>query len=135
MAGSVLLILSCGTSDEDNSTSNNNSSKITPPAWIQGTWRYVDIPQTYSYRLTDNNICMVVQGSENCMKEYIELYENASVDVYTNVEQRISDTEYYCKITVSTASNIYHFQKLSDNTIKDVIMTNSVGSTVTLKKD
>lgn len=135
IASSVLLTLSCSSSDDDSSNnSNNNSSKITPPAWIQGIWKYAEIPQTYSYKLTNNNICMVYLGSENCMKEYIELYENASGNVYTNVEQRISDTEYYCKITVAGGSNIYHFVKVSNNTIKDVLMSNTIGSTVTLTR-
>ena len=136
MASAIVFTLSCSSSDDDSSNNlNNNSSKITPPAWIHGTWKYVDFPQTYSYKLTNNNICMVIPGGENCMKEYIELYENASGNVYTNVEQRISDTEYYCKITVASTSKIYHFQKVSENTIKDIIMTNSVGSTVLLKKE
>lgn len=136
MASAIVLTLSCSSSDDSSSNnSNSNSSKITPPAWIIGNWKYEEPHYPYSYRLSSNNICMVIQGSENCMKEYIELYENASGNVYTNVEQRISDTEYYCKITVASTSNIYHFQKVSENTIKDIIMTNSVGSTVLLKKE
>lgn len=133
MASAILLTLSCSSSD-DNSSNKNNSAKITPPAWIQGTWEPVETPSGLSYRFTNNNLCQVNIASEVCMKEYIELYENASGQVYTNVEQRISDSEYYCKITVASASNIYHFEKISNNTIKDVIMSNAVGSTVTLKK-
>lgn len=131
LASTVLLTLSCSSSSDDNS-SNNNSEKITPPVWIQGNWSYVDFPTSYSYRLSANNVCQITVASEVCMKEYIELYQNTNV--VTNVEQRITDTEYYCKITVQGASNIYHFEKISDNTIKDVIMSNSVGSTVTLTK-
>lgn len=132
LASIVLLTLSCSSSSDDNS-SNNNSSKITPPAWIQGTWSYVDFPASYSYKLSTNNVCQITVASEVCMKEYIELYQNTNA--MTNVEQRISDTEYYCKITIQGASNIYYFEKISDNTIKDVIMSNSVGSNVLLKKD
>lgn len=132
VANLVLLTLSCSSSDDNSSNNTNNNSKITPPAWIQGIWKYAEIPQTYSYKLTNNNICMVVASSENCMKEYIELYQGTNAT--TNVEQRISDTEYYCKITVASASNIYHFVKVSNNTVKDVIMSNTVGSTVTLTR-
>lgn len=132
MASSIVLTLSCSSSSDDNS-SNNNSLKITPPAWIIGNWKYEEPQYPYSYRLSSNNICMVIQGSENCMKEYIELYQNTNA--MTNVEQRISDAEYYCKITVQGSSNIYHFQKVSENTIKDVIMSNSSGTTVLLKKE
>lgn len=135
MASAIVLTLSCSSDDNSSNNANNNSSKITPPAWIQGTWKPVETPSGLSYRFSNNNLCQVNVASEVCMKEYIELYENASGQVYTNVEQRISDSEYYCKITVASASNIYHFEKISNNTIKDVIMSNSVGSTVLLKRD
>lgn len=129
----VSLSISCA-SDDNSSNNTNNNSKITPPNWIQGNWKYEEPHYPYSYRITNNNICQVTAASETCMKEYIELYQNTAGNIYTNVEQKITETEYYCKITVSSSSNIYHFEKLSNNTIKDVIMSNTVGSTVTLNK-
>lgn len=130
LTSTVLLTLSCSSSDDN--SSENNTSKITPPTWIQGSWKYEESHYPYSYRLTSNNICQVTAASENCMKEYIELYQGTNVT--TNVEQKITDSEYYCKVSVQGTSNIYHFQKVSNNTIKDVAMSDLTGSTVLLKK-
>lgn len=130
---SAFVLNSCAEYEDADSNSNNaSSSKITPPTWIQGTWKYEELPSSYEYKLNNNNICMVLAGSENCMKEYIELYNGTTAT--TNVEQRISDTEYYCKVSVQGASNIFHFQKVSENTIKDVIMSNSVGTVVLMRR-
>lgn len=66
------------------------------------------------------------------MKEYINVYKGTQVP--TKVTQEISDTEYKCSITVASSTNNFHFQKVSSNTIKDVNMSNSTGTTVLLKK-
>ena len=123
---SIVLTLSCS-SDDNSSSSNNSSSKITPPAWIQGTWVMEDVA-TYGYKFYTDDLCQIISSHENCMKEYINLYQGTNV--VTNVSQQISDTEYKCSITVSAITNNFHFQKISPNVIKDVNMSNSAGRDV-----
>lgn len=135
MASSVLLTLSCGTSD-DSSSNNNSSSKITPPAWIQGSYYHVyegSDAKNGGYRFYSDDICVLSYNSEVCMKGAIDMYQGTNI--YTNVEQSSTTTEYKCTITIGAQKTNYHFQKLSDNTIKDVIGSNSIGTTVLLKKE
>lgn len=136
IASSVLLTLSCSSSDDDSSNnSNNNSSKITPPAWIQGSYYHVSEgtdAKIGGYRFYSDDICVLSYTSEVCMKGTIDIYQGTNM--YTNVEQSSTTTEYKCTITIGAQKTNYHFQKLSDNTIKDVIASNTIGSTVILTR-
>ena len=137
MASSVLLTLSCGTSDDSSSNnSNNNSAKITPPVWIQGVYYQViegSDAKMGGYRFYSDDICVLAHTSETCMKGTFDVYQGTNL--YINVEQNITNTEYKCTINLGAQKINYHFQKVSDNTIKDVIMSNYVGSTILLKRD
>src|SRR5690554_2020023 len=138
IASSVLLTLSCGTSDDSssNNSNNNSSSKITPPTWIQGTYYQVfegSERKQFGYKFYSNDLCVLQYTHENCMQGSIDIYQGTNA--YTNVEQSITDTEYKCTITIQSQKLNYHFQKVSDNTIKDVNMSNSSGTTVLLKKE
>ena len=135
MASLLVLSVSCADivdAEIPTNNSNNNSSKITPPAWIQSTWIMKDSPST-GYKFTQNDICQVVNANDICQKSTIEF--NSSIGIETKVVQEVSDNEYKISITPGVGvTHNYHFQKISENTIKDVNMSNSVGSTVTLIK-
>lgn|SRR5690554_5381148 len=129
---SIVLTLSC--SSDDNSSSNS-SSKITPPAWIQGSYYQVyegSDSKVGGYRFYSDDVCVLAYTSETCMKGAIDVYRGT--DTYTNVEQSSTTTEYKCTITIGAQKINYHFQKVSDNTIKDVIMSNSLGRDALLVK-
>lgn len=137
MASAVVLSLSCSSSDENSDEnsdngSNNNSSKITPPAWIHGKW-LIDSSVQSGYSFYSDDICQLHIGSyENCMKEAVNIYNGTQV--FTNVEQYISETEYKCKITISSQVLNYHFVKINNTTIKDMGLLNTNGEGVLLFK-
>lgn len=133
LSTAMIFTVSCAeTVDSDSPQNNQTSSKITPPTWIQGTWIFEDVASN-GYKFKKDDVCQLIStGAETCMKEIINIYEGTQIQ--TNVDQRISDTEYYCKVTYSGASTIMHFQKVSDNKIKDINMSSSSGRTILLIK-
>lgn len=118
---SIVLTLSC--SSDDNSSSNS-SSKISPPAWIQGTWvdkeTYDVVGYKIGYVFRSDDVCMLNVSHETCWKETLALQDNIPNSPESKIDQKISDTEYKCSITVTGQTIHYHFQKVSSNTIKNV---------------
>lgn len=115
VANLVLLTLSCSSSDDNSSNNSNINSKITPPAWIQGSWEREDVPNM-GYTFYKDDLCNFIGGGQYCKKEYINLYQGTGVLI--NVTQDISDTNYKCSITVALETSNYHFQKIDTNTIR-----------------
>lgn len=126
MASLLVLSVSCADIVDAEIPTNNstNNSKITPPAWIQGTW--VD-KETYDltgykmgYIFRTDDVCMLNVSHETCWKESIDLHNNTPNAPKATVNQNISDTEYKCSITLASQTIHYNFQKVSSNTIKNI---------------
>src|SRR5690606_11148889 len=131
LACTIAFTVGCSSNDDNSYNNSNNNTNITPPAWIQGTW-LMEGSQNFGYKFYSNDICQTQLTLDTCMKEYINLYQGTQI--ITNVTQQISNTEYKCVVTVSSASNNFHFQKISANVIKDINMSNLYGHDVLLIK-
>ncbi|WCM42290.1 hypothetical protein MG290_01060 [Flavobacterium sp. CBA20B-1] len=121
MASSVLLTLSCGTSDDSssNNSNNNSSSKITPPAWIQGTWIKKGETDNVGYRFTSDDFCQLVILNEFCWKASMGVQNSDS-----SISQDISNTTYSIKYTAMGISSIFSFKQKSSS---EIIWTNANG--------
>ena len=118
----VFALSACSSSDDDGNNSSN--SQITPPSWIQGTWvdkeTYDVVGYKIGYIFRSDDVCMLNISTETCWKETLAIQDNIPNSPKSNVDQKISDTEYKCSITVTGQTIHYHFQKVSSNTIKNV---------------
>lgn len=113
----TILLFSCGDSDSD---SDDVSNKITPPSWITGT--YMDALGNYGYEFKLNDFCRLPRvnstpyGEVTCWKDAIDRYEN---ELFTEVEQEITDSYYSVKITIDINTFLYvGFDKVSDTRIE-----------------
>src|SRR5690606_27525829 len=110
MASLLVLSVSCADivdAEIPTNNSNNNSSKITPPAWIQGTWvekeAFDEIGYKIGFIFKSDDICMLNTSHEACWKETIDHTNSVPNYPYpVNVDQKISDTEYKCSITLAS---------------------------------
>lgn len=133
LASTVLLTLSCSFDDNSSNNANNNSSKITPPAWIQGTWAeegiYYDTGSVFGFKFVANDFCTVSPGSENC---YAYLLTSSQGQV--QIEQFISDNEYKAIMKTAGQSNtLFHLVKVNSSEIKNISIINNELSPVYIK--
>lgn len=116
LLGFIFLIsLSISSCSSDNDNSTNNNSSINPPDWIIGTWLLENSSVDSGFKFTDNDICLINITTQACNKETLELYENT--EIYTNVDEVISNDFYSIEITISSSVNSYEFEKVSDTEI------------------
>ncbi len=109
---------SCG--DSDNSPKNPNEDiSINPPEWIQGTWgtpanEFSEAVPTF--RFTKDDVITIAGMQELSNKENIK--SGKGVYDKIKVEETITDSAYYLKITFGANSIIYKFKKVTENKIK-----------------
>lgn len=118
----VFALGACSSSDDGN---NNSNSKITPPAWIQGSWGIeVDgLPSLAlgGYKFTADDACILQVGSsEHCWKENIAFNNSIPNSPKITVNQEISDSEYKLSITNMGQTLRLHFRKINSTTIRNV---------------
>lgn len=107
----VFLTLSCSSSDD-----NINSSQLTPPSWIHGTWARVYIDMDISIvepfcKFTSNKFCVITSNLETCMIE----------SELTTVSQTMTDSQYTFSFTNVGQTVSYEFIKISDTKIELVV--------------
>lgn len=116
-------MLSCSKKDE----TPENSIKISPPAWILGTWQQEGIGASTNFRFTSDDFCTGFYNTAfSCNKEML----NSAVksNAAANVKEISSDTQYSIEITIASQVVTYSFQKVSATKIKWV--NTSIGSDV-----
>lgn len=122
-----VVLLSCSGSD-DNGSVNQNENSINPPSWIQGNW-YLDGTTSYGFKFTSDDVCVIALSQSACNKESLSIYEGT--DVYTHVDEEMSDINYSVDITIGSNTTSYKFQKVSDTQIK---WMNSSAQTIYIKQ-
>lgn len=115
--GLILLIaLSISSCSSDDDNSGNNNSSINPPNWIQGTWLLENSTVNSGFKFTTDDLCLISLTTQTCNKETLELYDGTQI--YTNVEEEITNDYYSVEITISSSVNTYQFEKVSNTKIK-----------------
>lgn len=106
-----MILISCSSDSDKNS---NSSIKISPPAWIQGTWW--EEGQISGFRFTSNDIITLVSTIQQSQRELLKLGADAGQTVSAKDE---STSDYYSVELNFPAGQtvIYSFNKLSDNKI------------------
>lgn len=110
----AFFIVGCSGSDDSNPV-NQDDNTINPPAWIQGNW-VLENNTSYGFRFTSDDLCLKSIGIFTCNKEALEMYNGTNV--YTYVDEAISDTEYSVEITMGSNTTAYEFHKISDTQIE-----------------
>lgn len=110
----MFVMFSCSGSDDSNPV-NQDDNTINPPAWIQGNW-VLENNTGYGFKFTSDDLCLKSIGIYTCNKEALEMYEGTNV--FTNVDESISDTEYSVEITMGSSTTAYEFHKVSDTQIE-----------------
>lgn len=111
----VFALGACSSSDDGN---NNSNSQITPPAWIQGTWK-VDPQDSGAFKFTNNDFCQISSFQHYCWKSAIETANptSPSEQYKLSVVQEISDSRYLIIMDSGVQNIRLEFQKISDNKI------------------
>jgi hypothetical protein len=113
---SILLIaflVSCSSSDSEESSTEptvKTTTLIRPPAWIQGTWKYVNSSGTVKY------------NGFTFYKEWFTKYTDKANGYQSGeyvVEEKFTDTSYDVKLILgNTTQWEFHFIKISSTQIK-----------------
>jgi hypothetical protein len=120
------IMLSC--SSDDNS-SDSKSNSFSPPTWIQGKWIYKNDISTVGYTFKKDDVCQIVSGMENCLKQGIQIYEGTQI--HTNVTEKKTDKDYEVSYTIGSQTFNFHFVKVSENQIKETINTPTANAVFT----
>jgi len=118
----LIFFSSCSKEDEDNDSNSNNNgtdSSINPPSWIIGTWTVEDSSRGAGVKFTTDDFCTVITNYSDCNKTKLELIPNSQVT------ERTTSTSYYLMLDFGTFQTEYEFEKISENEIKDVILSSS----------
>jgi hypothetical protein len=103
------LLLSCSSSDDKEETIPNITTKIQPPEWIKGKWKYV------------SNGVVKYNGFtfyDNMFTKFTDVASSYQTGEYT-VEEIKTETVYNVTLkTGETQSKVFKFTKLSSTQIK-----------------
>ncbi len=111
---STVFLFGCSSSDGD---SGSNTS-FNPPSWIQGRWLVES--GGFGYRFTNNDVMSVILTTEFSFGEQIKSVNNVGANTSINEEIKTS-TEYKFSYTLQSATQYYHFIKVSNTKFKDVL--------------
>lgn len=112
---SAVFLFGCSSSD-DNSSSNTS---FNPPSWIQGRWM-AESTGVSGYRFTNNDVKSVIMTTEFSFGEQIKSVNNVGGKTSINEEIK-TNTEYKFSYTLQSATQYYHFIKVSNTKFKDAL--------------
>lgn len=104
----VLGMFSCSTDDLTEDTNN----KLNPPEWIQGTWLLNEAGSLFNigFTFTEDDVIVYNVSLPTSLSD--------SIDEYTEVNESITDSEYYIVITYLDGTQLtYDFRYLNTNSI------------------
>lgn len=127
----LLLFLTAffiGCSSDDSGDSNTNNNSFNPPSWILGKWTTDPMAGHSSKNLSstelgfefkEDDFCYITAGVTTCFKEMLSIYNGT--DVNTQITEEKSDTHYKVNVTIQGTTYNYHFVKISDTQIQEII--------------
>lgn len=125
----LLTVILMGCSSDDSGNSNTNGNSFNPPSWILGKWTTnATSGNAYSLSSTDlelgfefktDDLCYFTTGVTTCFKSMIDTYNGT--DVNTEITEEKSDNHYKVSITIEANTYNYHFVKISDTEIQEII--------------
>lgn len=118
----TLLLLLCtvifwGCSSDDSGDSNTGTQSFNPPSWILGKWT---IDENLSsgetgFEFKTNDFCYITAGVTTCFQSM----RDAGLNVEVSEEK--SDTHYKLNVTIQGTIYKYHFKKISNTVIQEVL--------------
>lgn len=112
-------ILSCSKSDDDSNNSSANTS-INPPSWIIGKWINNSGISSLGYVFKNNDFGTSVLNSDIWVKPTIDLYNSGKQGTATVIEEK-TDSYYKVSYTIGSTALHYHFVKISNTQIKEIL--------------
>src|SRR5690606_37412872 len=122
----TIVFIGCSSDDSGNSTETDSFS---PPEWILGRWtvtsgtgKLMETPSgtETGFEFKDDDFCYITSGVTTCFKAMQETTNG------TIIEEK-SDTHYKVSITVQGTTHQYHFIKISDTEIQEILAAPSGG--------
>lgn len=101
----LLFIFIACRQDSENTENYGSSTRINPPAWIQGKWA---LDSDYYYTFTKNDIIIQVGGMTTNIKPIADL---------GGYSQTSSDTEFSFSFHLFNQIQTYRFKKISSTKI------------------
>jgi len=126
-ACTIAFTVACSSNDDNSSNNSNNNANITPPAWIQGTWKREGVSANVGYRFTHNDFCQLSSIQDYCWKSAVENANamSPSEQYKLTIKQEISNDRYLIVMDNSGIQNLkLEFKKKSDT---EIIWTNAPG--------
>lgn len=126
------LLISCSSDSDAPEVSN----KITPPAWIQGTWGQITttnpVATTPFATFKVNDFCLIASTIEICNAANLQQLAQSGATV--NVAQTITNNEYTLSMTIQSQTTTYKFIKISNTEIEYVNPTNGLPNLSLIKE-
>ncbi|WP_410879476.1 hypothetical protein [Myroides sp. DW712] len=121
----LLTVIFIGCSSDDSGDSNTNGNSFNPPSWILGKWT-TDISSAPSianrnlsstelgFEFKTDDFCYITSGVTTCFKTMLGTIDGT-------ITEEKSDTHYKVSVTMQGTSYNYHFVKVSDTEIQEII--------------
>ncbi len=122
----LLTVIFIGCSSDDSGNSNTDDNSFNPPSWILGKWttdvssvprianRNLSSSSELGFEFKADDLCYITSGVTTCFKTMLGTTNGA-------ITEEKSDTHYKVSITIHATTYNYHFVKISDTEIQEII--------------
>lgn len=121
----LLTVIFIGCSSDDSGNSNTDGNSFNPPSWILGKWTtdVSSVPRIDNRNLSSSelgfefkadDLCYITSGVTTCFKTMLGTTNGT-------ITEEKSDTHYKVSITIQATTYNYHFVKISDTEIQEII--------------